>query len=80
MIKIFIRSLVIFLFSTLCINAEEIKKIDVIGNDRISKDTILMFSNTNINQEVTNEGLNNILKNLYETNFFENVEMISNSF
>ena len=75
MIKILIRSLIIFLFSSLCINAEEIKKIDVIGNDRISKDTILMFSDIKINQEVTNDDLNKILKNLYETNFFENVEV-----
>ena len=50
-----------------------LNNIFVVGNDRISNETILMFSkienNTNINDEI----INNILKNLYETNFFEDV-------
>ena len=54
--------------------AEIIKKIEVSGNDRISKDTILIFSEVEIGQNIKNKDLNNILKNLYETNFFKNVE------
>ena len=36
-------------FFLLIANAEIVKKIDVIGNDRISSKTIILFSNTQIN-------------------------------
>ena len=45
------------------------------GNDRISDETILMFSEVDNNTDINDEILNNILKNLYETNFFRNVSV-----
>ncbi len=56
--------------------AEKIKLIEVNGNDRISKETILIFSEIKIGQEVDNIVLNNLLKNLYETNYFKNVSTV----
>ena len=67
-----ILSILIFLFSSIA-SAETLKKIDIIGNDRIPKNTILMFSNVSIGDQVKNIDTNNILKNLYDTNFFRNV-------
>ena len=56
--------------------ADKIKLIEVQGNDRISTKTILMFSEVKIGQEVDNIVLNNILKNLYETNYFKNINTV----
>ena len=52
--------------------SEIIKEIVVLGNERVSDETVLMFSDVKINQNIDTEKLNNILNNLYETNFFEN--------
>ena len=58
--------------------SEIIKKIDIIGNERIPDETILMFSNIG-NGALYNEDISNsILKNLYESNFFEDISIIYN--
>ncbi len=54
-------------------NAETLKKIEIFGNERISKNTILMFSDVNTGDKINKIDTNSILKNLYETNFFKNV-------
>ena len=56
-------------------NATEIKNIQIKGNDRISNETIILFSKFNVGNEITNKKLNSIIKNLYETNFFEDVNV-----
>ena len=75
MVKIFIKSLLIFFIAIVNIKAEKVKNINVVGNDRISKDTILMFSKIDKDKDIDSEVLNSILKNLYDSNFFENVEV-----
>ena len=61
----------IFIFHSIQISyAEKIKKFKIIGNDRVSDQTIIMFSNLNLNDEITPEVLNNALKELYYTNLF----------
>ena len=52
---------------------EIVKKIDILGNNRIPDETIIMFSDINLNENVDNNELNLILKNLYDSNFFENI-------
>ena len=56
-------------------HGEILKKYDVIGNDRVSKQTIINFTDSNINQDILNNDLNLILKKLYETTFFEDVSL-----
>jgi len=56
-------------------SSEVIKKIEISGNERISNETILMFSNVNINDDLDNDQINEILKNLYNTNFFDDVSV-----
>ena len=53
--------------------SEILKKINVSGNDRVSKETVIMFSKLNIGDDIKNEDLNNVLKNLYYTDYFKNV-------
>ncbi len=53
--------------------SEIIKKIEVKGNERISTETIIMFANVKIDQNIDEIKLNEIVNNLYDTNFFKNV-------
>ena len=64
----------IFLFTT-NINSEIIKNIEVSGNVRISDETIILFSEIKKNQDLKNENLNLIIKKLYTTNFFSDINI-----
>ncbi len=67
---------IIFLTFVFLVNtsfAEVIKKIEIIGNERIPDATIKALSSIKINQVITENDLNNITKDLYESNFFENI-------
>jgi len=70
--------ILLFLLSFLStyVVADEIKKIEILGNERISDNTILMFSEVSVGDDIGNIETNNILKKLYDTNFFKNVEVI----
>ena len=59
--------------------AEIINEIQVDGNERVSKETIINFSDLKKGKDVTPADLNNSLKNLYNTNFFENVKVEINN-
>ena len=54
--------------------SEIAKKIEIKGNDRISTETIILFSQVKVNDNISEIELNNIIKNLFETNYFKNVE------
>ncbi len=72
----------IFIFNTLFFfksYAIELKKIEILGNDRIPSETIKMFSEVNINQNINEINLNKVLKNLYNSNFFDNVTVDLNN-
>ena len=55
--------------------SEIIENIKINGNQRISNSTIKLFSNIDIGDEINSSDINRILKDLYETNFFENVNI-----
>ena len=55
--------------------AEIVTKIDVSGNERISDETIVLFSGIKLNQNINQTDLNNIIKKLYETSFFEDISI-----
>ncbi|MDC0428316.1 outer membrane protein assembly factor BamA [Candidatus Pelagibacter sp.] len=50
-----------------------IDKIEITGNDRITDETIRLFISVSKNDEINDIELNNILNDLYETNFFKNI-------
>ena len=69
---------IVFLISILfTVNAfsTTLNKIEVSGNDRISDETIKLFISVNINDDIDDNKLNKILKDLYETNFFKDVSV-----
>ena len=67
---------IIFLI-TFCSNlsAEIVKNVKVDGNKRISQETILVLGQININDDYDDNKLNDILKNLYNSNFFSNIDI-----
>ena len=67
--------LLLFLLIHSIVNAANIKEIIIEGNKRVSKETILMFSDININENIDEKKINEILINLYESNFFDNVNV-----
>lgn len=72
------KRLIIFvylLFFGNILSAEIIKKIDISGNERISDETVKVYGEININQNVDNLKINEIIKNLYSTNFFEDIQI-----
>ena len=75
MFKIFKNTLFLFFFFQSVCLAEIISNIKVTGNKRISKESIIVFSNINLNQDYNKKNLNIILKDLYSTNFFEEINL-----
>ena len=55
--------------------AEILKKIDVLGNDRLSTETIILFSELKIGEDLDSISINNAFKNLYETNYFKDLKI-----
>ena len=48
-----------------------VKKIDITGNQRVSDATIKIYGEIKINKDYSEKDLNNILNNLYSTNFLK---------
>ncbi len=61
-----------FIFTSLSY-AEIVKKITIVGNQRVSNETIKVFSSIKIGDMITTDKLNEIVDNLYTTNFFDNI-------
>jgi Outer membrane protein/protective antigen OMA87 len=73
--KIIFKSLLILLFLSASVYSEVIKDIKINGNQRVSSETIKIFSEIEINNDLSSNQLNEVLKKLYSTNFFSNVEI-----
>ena len=73
------KKLLLYIISFVIINfsvcAEIVTSIDVVGNKRISKETIILFGKIKINNDYKPSDLNKILKELYKTNFFKNINL-----
>ena len=63
----------ILFFSTA--NAIEITNVKISGNNRLSNETIKVYGNISIPKNYSNEELNNITKDLYDTNFFKDIDV-----
>ncbi len=70
----------IFFFKTLIVFGEVVNDFKIEGNNRVSENTIIVFSDLKKGKDVSSSDLNESLKKLYDTNFFENVSIsISNN-
>ena len=73
MIRYLLIILLSFFLSLNSYSSENIKKILINGNERVSDETIKMFSEIQVNSKINNTIVNEITKKLYETNYFNNV-------
>ena len=71
----FISIIFFILLFTFKVNSEVISDIEVINNERVSKETILIFSKIEIGKDYSENDLNNIVEELYETGFFYNIAL-----
>ena len=67
--------LIYFLIIFLPVRAENINKIIINGNERISDETIKLFGGINIDKNYDAKYLNQIIIDLYDTNYFENISL-----
>ena len=65
----------LLLVNTTNVFASDIYSFIINGNERISKETIILFSNLKKDEEINSNLLNNSLKNLYDTGYFEFVDI-----
>ena len=75
-IKIFYKSIfIILLFLSSKAFSDTLNKIEIIGNDRISDETIKLFISVDIKDEINEVILNKIVKDLYYTSFFKDISV-----
>ena len=80
MLKTIFKINFILLFISSLSFAQIINDIKVDGNKRISKESIIVFGGIDFNKNYNDDDLNVILKNIYETNFFKEINLkINNS-
>ena len=74
-----IKILILIFFSFLLLisnsSSEVVKGIKIVGNERISDETVLMFADIKTGDDLKTNDLNLLLKNLYDTNFFDNLSV-----
>ena len=73
--NIFLKIILIFFFLSSILRAETLQKFEISGNQRISDQTIIIFSEIEINEEITKSKLDKVIKKLYKTNFFKNISL-----
>ena len=70
-----IKVLFFLLLSINYVNSAIIKDVEVEGNQRISKETIIVLAGIKLNEKYDLDDLNNSLKKLYDTNFFSDIDI-----
>ena len=74
--KIFLSIVLIFFYVlSAIVKADVINEIEVKNNNRISKQTIITYGNIELNKDYDLNSINEIFKNLYNTNFFEDLKI-----
>ena len=72
--KIFILISFFLIFFSIS-KAEIVKEIKIDGNKRVSSETVKIYGKIELNKDYQEKDLNQILKDLYQTDFFEDVKV-----
>ena len=75
MVKLIKILIIFFTFSGVSIANEIVNQIVINGNQRISDETVKIYGDIKLKKNINENEINKILKNLYSTNFFENVDV-----
>ena len=73
--KFLIKAILIIFLTTSSAIAEILNEVEINGNQRISEGTIIILGGIKKNVDYDNNKLNSILKNLYDTNFFNDIQL-----
>ena len=73
--KILLILTALFYIFSFNVNADTINKITISGNKRISDETIKVLGDIYDKSEIEKNNLNDLLKRLYDTNFFKDVKI-----
>ena len=73
--NIYIKILLILFLFSFSAKAEIVHEIKIKGNQRVSSETVKIFSEVEKNSDLNLNNLNDITKKIYSTNFFKNVEV-----
>ena len=74
-IKTFILTFVFIFLTFSTANSDVVKEIKIEGNNRITDEIIKIFSDIKLEQDLQTSDINKIIKNLYETKFFNNISV-----
>ena len=75
MIRLINFAFIIIFLNISISRAEIIKKIEITGNNRFSEETIKVYGDIKINKDYSERELDQILNNLYNTEFFEDIKI-----
>ena len=75
MFKFFIHLTILSFFLIFSSYAKNYERIIINGNERISSETILVFSEISEDQSLNENSINNILKKLYKSGYFKDVSV-----
>ena len=74
-LKLFFNLIILVLAFNTQASSNVIEKFNIEGNQRISDNTIILFTEVNVGEEITNDDLNIILNNLYNTKYFNDISL-----
>ena len=78
-IKILYISILLNFFLITIVLADQLNEVKIIGNERLSKETIILFSKLKINDTIDANIINDTFKTLYETDYFKDLKINYNS-
>ena len=73
--KTLLQSLLFYIFVITISFAEIVKEVKVVGNIRVSPETIALFGDIKVNEDYDAQKINELSKQLYDTNFFSYIEI-----
>ncbi len=74
-IKLIIFSVLIFFFFISFSYSEQLKKIEIHGNERLADETVKLFTNLNIGDDINSNIINDTFKILFQTNYFQDLKI-----
>ena len=74
-IKFLILLFFINFFTITSTLSEQLKSIDVEGNERLADETVILFSNLKIGDDIDANIINNTFKNLFQTDYFKDLKI-----
>ena len=78
-IKFLILLFAIKFFTITSALSEQLKSINIEGNERLADETIILFSNLKIGDDIDANIINNTFKNLFQTDYFKDLKIKFNS-